>query len=131
MDPFLRKYNGHTFEDRGIECSDDFRAFAKSFRAYLNRLGEKHGFRVVAFSCGHYDCFGFLEKDGRYVYLSYSWNRIGAIDVYESSGIRSGVLIRKARNEKDFTGGFNHYCSIADIGEEASRLLASETGLFD
>ena len=122
MNMFLKKYSGKTLEDWGSELSPDFKSFARAFRSYLKSEGMQHGFTVEAFHTGHYDVSAFLKfANERYVYMSYG-NRFSPIDVYSTSFLGGGVLIRTAKSVKDYTGGMNHYTSLAEIGSAAKKL---------
>jgi len=122
MNGFLRKYHGHKLEDWGSILSDDFKAFARAFRSYLKSEGKENGFSVENFTTGHYDVSAFLKfEDQGYVYMSYG-NRFSPIDVFSTSFLGGGVLIRTAKNARDYTGGPNHYTSLAEIGSAAKKL---------
>ena len=123
-DSFLARYNGHRFVDAGAYCSDDFKAFARAFKSYLKR-NLPEGCEVVEHRCGHYDVSGFVTRDGKYVYYSWSWNRCTPLDV-NAGGCHDGVLFRTAKSEKDFKGGWNHFCPMTEIPERIGQMLGRE-----
>lgn len=63
----------------------------------------------------HYDCSGFLCKDGKYIYISYSIPRYGEKINFDDSGYINGVLYRTAENDHDFHGGHNNFSSISNL----------------
>lgn len=116
-------YHGHTFEDWGCVCSDDYKAFSKAFKKYVNDEGKKYGYSVSKYSCGHYYTSMFVKnEDGKFVYVSYDWDRYSPVDV-KASGCMRGVLVRTAKSETDFHGGVNHFSSLEKLGENISRLF--------
>ena len=122
MDKFLKEYKGHTFDDWGSECSTDFKSFARKFKNYLTRGGVN----VVSHNCNHYDLSGFAEQNGVYIYYSWSWKRFGPVDV-NASGCFDGVLVRFAKNTKDFHGERNQFCAIAQLPEKIKSMMSERT----
>lgn len=125
MDKFLKKYNGHLFEDEHSVCSRDFKRFAAGFKEYLKR-NLPSSFSIKEHSCGHYDLSGFVEAGGKYVYYSWSWDRFSPLDVKECCGCRRGLLYRTAMNTADYTGGYNNFCSLEEAPEKIGRLIVSQ-----
>ena len=100
----------------GSTIGEDFRVFAKQFRTYIKHhlpAGAKlHGFHV-----GHYYVSGFVERNGKFVYLSIS-------DVRHFPGEwHRQILIRTAKSDKDYTGGPNNYTTLENFGDNVARLL--------
>lgn len=121
---FLKEYQGHLFQDDGPYCSDDFKKFAKRFKAYLQKsLPAKY--KIVGHRCGHYDLSGFVKSPDGCVYYSWSWNRFSVVDVNEGAGAMKAVLVRKAKDEKDYHGGYNQFTSMANLPDEIVRLMTS------
>ena len=118
---FVKKYNGVTLEDAGAYVSEDFRQFAKSFRALMKEYAAEQGWLIEKYSVGHYDISGFLTKDENCIYFSYSPGRYRPIDLTLSTALR-GVMMRTARDTQDHVGGVNNYCSVADIPNTIKRL---------
>lgn len=114
---FLSTYQNHQFEDWGTTCSDDFKKFARAFKKYLT----ENGLNVVKHYCGHYDLSGFVEKNGKYVYYAWTWNRFAPVDVH-ATGV-DGVLVREAESDHDYTGGINTFATLAEAPEAIKKLL--------
>ena len=117
IDNFLKEYNGHRFADDGAYCSADFKSFSRKFKNYLKR-NLPDGCRIINHNCGHYYVSGFIKKEEQYVYYSYSWDRFNSFDIKKEC-----VLIRAAKNEKDYTGGINHYTSISALPKYIQNML--------
>ena len=65
------------------------------------------------------DCWcyadGFIEKDGKYVFYSFSDFRWWPWD--------KDILIRTATSLKDFTGGRNNYANLEDLQPSVYKLF--------
>lgn len=95
--------------------SKEAKSFVTAMRNMLKRELAPYDINVLSLKPNHYDCSGFLEKNGYYVYISYSIPRYGDRINFSASGAGNGVLYREAKNEKDFTGGHNHFCALEDL----------------
>lgn len=115
MDRFLSKYQGHKFDDWGISCSDDFKTFVKDLRSYLKRTlpGDCE---LIGFKPNHYDTSGFVKHGDEYIYVSYSWNRFSPVDITRRDPMQ-GVLVRFAKDEKDFRGETNNFTSLKELSD--------------
>ena len=123
MKACLKKYNRHQFEDWGITCSDDYKAFSRAFKKYVADEGKEYGWTVAYYNCNHYDTSMMVKNnDGKFVYISYMWDRYSPVDIH-ASGCMNGILVRTAAHEKDWHGGTNHFTSFADLGNEISRIF--------
>lgn len=113
----IKKWLGFTFESSSSETRE-FRSFVRDFKKALKNDTEKD-FDLVNFSKGHFECSGFLrsKENGRMVYFSISDVRSFPDDWFNN------VLIRTAKNERDYTGGSNNYCRFYEIREKALRLI--------
>ena len=124
MEKFLKTWHGHTFVDEGPVCSEDFKKYARQFKAYLKKT-LPDGYEIVSHRCNHYDLSGFVKdsSSGKYVYYAYSWNRFSPVDVYDAHSYKDAVLIRTAKSSMDYSGGFNHFSSIAELPANIKSLL--------
>ena len=114
MNTFRKKWNNKSVEDWGIAMSDEAKSFVKGFRNMLKRQLEPEGIEV-SLEPNHYDCSGFLCKDNKYIYISYSIPRGGEKIDFDDSSYLNGVLYRTAKNDRDFTGGSNRFSSISNL----------------
>lgn len=120
---FVKKWNGQSVQDDGGVVSQQFRMFARDFRSTAKTVAEELGAELVSFSAGHYDVSGFIEKSGKYAYFSFSVPRgERAMDLCEG-GFMGNVLVRTAAGPKDYTGGWNNFCPMAEIAEFMERLF--------
>lgn len=125
MDRFIKEYHGKKLIDWGAQNSSDFLSFARKFKNYLKRSVSPYGIDVAEFYVGHYYISGFVEKEGKFVYFNYDFPRGQKIDT-DVRGCHGGVLIRTAKDVKDYRGGQNNFTSIARIGEDINSLLGKE-----
>ncbi|MCD8084597.1 MAG: hypothetical protein LUE86_14090 [Clostridiales bacterium] len=120
---FLKKWEGHIIDDWCTVVSDDFKAFARSFRSYMGAIAKTCDASIVKFHIGHYDLSGFLQKDEKFCYFSYSVPRHLPIQTKNAECV-CGVLYREANDTDDYHGGANHFTSLADMDTAISRFLA-------
>lgn len=114
MKTFRSKWNYNRVEDGGCYMSKSATSFVTGFRNMLKRELTPHDINVCSFTAGHYFCSGFVEKDGKYVYISYDIPRYGEKIDFSQQGV-NGVLYRTAKSERDFHGGPNNFCSIEQL----------------
>lgn len=126
MEKFRKTWNGRAVEDDGCYMSKEAKSFVTAFRNMLKRELGPAGFNVVYIKAGHYDLHGFLEKEGRFYYVSYSIPRYGMKIDLDATGFATGVLYRTAKSEKDYTGGGNHFCPISQLPDELKFLDARQ-----
>lgn len=97
--------------------TSEFREFEKDFiEGVKKQVGNE--FKLYGFGGSHFYVSGFLKnkKTGKIVYISVSDVRFFPNGWYED------VLIRTAKDEKDYTGGRNNSCNFYEIYEKAKEL---------
>jgi hypothetical protein len=105
----MKKWLNHSFTSSSIR-TPEFISFEKDFvkelKKQLNDEFEMHGFRN-----GHFYISGFLvnRNTNKVVYISISDVRFFPDEWYNN------VLIRKAKDIKDYTGGSNNKCEFNKI----------------
>lgn len=114
MNEFMKKWNNKSVEDIGSVMSKEANDFVKDFAKMLERQLGGEGVQVDIHP-NHYDCSGFLEKDGKYVYISYEIPRYGLTIDFSASGAMNGVLYRAADSARDFRGHRNNFSSLQDL----------------
>lgn len=119
---FVNTYQGRVLQDADAYKSNDFIAFARAMRATINSELKSIGAKIASFNVGHYDLSGFAEKDGKYIYFSYSEPRHLPIDLNRRDPMM-GILIRTADGPKDYRGGQNHFTNIMSFASSAKSLL--------
>jgi len=108
------KWVNHEFESSSSK-TPEFKQFARDFFSDLKKLCE--GYEIVSKNVGHFYVSGFLKKDDKFVYFSASDVRHFPNEWFNR------VLIRTAKNEKDYTGGNNTYTKFKDIKNSVDNLL--------
>lgn len=117
------KWNGRTLNEIAIEdhmqpsmseceMSKQAKMFAKQLIAFIGKMAEKNQW-TADIRIGYYMISGFLKsEEGKYAYMSYNIARDDEpIDLMGKS-IHTCLLVRSAKNNKDYTGGNNTFTSI-------------------
>ena len=96
--------------------TQQFRSFATQFRNAIKKALPENA-KTVKLNTGHFYVSGFIEREGKFVYFSVSDVRYFANEWYNH------ILIRTAKSERDFTGGFNEYTTLEKFGSNVDLLL--------
>lgn len=119
-----KKYQNNAVEDDGSYMSDEAKSFAKDIKRYFADVATESGAELVKFNIGHYYVSGFIEKNGKYMYFSYSIPRgESAINLYAGDFLE-GILVRSAESTSDFTGGRNQFCNFKNFKDAINSILA-------
>ncbi len=115
----MKKWLNHEFSS-GPYTGEDFKQFNRDFRTTLKRKIKPYPLEIRNWNRGHYYLSGFLynQETEKYVYFSIS-------DVRPKANLNN-ILIRTAKNEKDYTGGMNNFVTLEEIGEAANRLTTNK-----
>lgn len=100
MKTFKKNWNNRIVKDDGCYMSKEAKSFVTAMKNMLKRELTPYGINVLSLNPNHYDCSGFLEKDGYYVYISYSIPRYGDRINFSASGAGNGVLYREAETKR-------------------------------
>ena len=111
----FKKWNKKHIEDWGCVCSDDAKSFYRAFKNYIKRIVPDA--ELIGFKANHYDTFGMIKKNGRFLEIIHSIDRYRGYVDFDETGAMNGVLYRTAKDEKDYTGGPNHFCSINELAD--------------
>lgn len=114
----LEKYLNHEFSS-GCYTGDDYKSFQTKYINYLKGICANNNWRLVNVGKNHY-CFSAFIKGGREnncVYISISDVRYFTNEWYNH------ILIRTAKNETDYRGGFNNYTNLEDLECDVAKLL--------
>lgn len=127
VDSFINKWHGRVLEDWGCVVSKEFHSFQVAFFNALRKIAKENGWEVIKPSYGHYDMYCFIKKGEKYVYVDYdnslNTGRNVACLKGEYSGLHAPMLIRTAKSEKDYTGGYNNFCQFEQCEELIKELL--------
>lgn len=121
MENFYKKWNGKVIEDWGGYCSDEFKSFTRAFKNTLKKALDSD-YELIGFKASHYDFSGFVKKADAYVYVSYSMNR-GLPLALSTSGCCGGILVRTAKNDKDYIGGPNTFACFLSVKGQIEKLI--------
>ena len=125
---FYKENNGIIIDDMSNEASvnaknsKSFMSFCRKLKGALKKEAMEKGF-VVTLKPGHYDMHGFFKKGEQYVYWSFAVERYGEPTSLDGEGALNGFLYRRAKSEKDFTGGNNHFCNLLSLVDNVSELI--------
>lgn len=112
-------FDNKGIQDDGCVNSEEMKTFSRSFKNFLKKIFEDDNVQIVSYKLNHYDVSGFLKRNNQCVYFSYDVPR-GEQPIHMKD---NKILIRLAKNEKDFTGHFNHFVNFEDFHDYALRLL--------
>ena len=113
MKKFIKKWNGKGIQDDTIYTSEEFKSFARQFFNAVKR--EFPDDEVVNRCTGHYDLSCFIKRGDKYVYVSLSVPRgESPLDMSRRDPM-GGILIRRAKDEEDYKGGFNYFTNYFDF----------------
>ena len=113
----LEKYLNHEFST-GCYTGDDYKTFQRKYINYLRALCKEHGWELCNPSKGHYIFSAFIRSpEGNYIYVSIPDVRFWKNQWYNH------ILIRCARNEKDYRGYGNNYTHLTELAQTAQRLF--------
>lgn len=126
MNTFMRKWKNACVEDDGAYMSKEAKSFCNSFKKMMQRESLKREYELVSVNVGHYYLSGFVKKDNLFVYFSYNIPRYGECVDFYTRDCHNGCLVRYAKNEKDFTGGQNSFCSLGSLPYTLGIMLGLE-----
>ncbi len=114
----LKQYIGYEFSS-GCYTGEDYKSFQTKYINYLKTICNNNNWRLVNVGRNHY-CFSAFIKGGtenKCVYISISDVRYFNNDWYKH------ILIRTAKNEVDYRGGFNNYTTLDDLEGTITEML--------
>lgn len=111
----IEQWVDYRFES-SCSTTEEFKAFARDFKKAI-KGNLPVGCVLADWNRGHFEVFGFISKNGKYVYFSISDVRYWQNKWYEN------ILIRTAKDIKDYTGGSNCYTSLKNFRVNVEKLL--------
>ena len=113
----LKKYIDYEFSS-GCYTGEDYKSFQTKYINYLKAMCKENHWELVNVSKNHYCFSAFIKSsENKCVYLSISDVR------YFSNEWYSHILVRMAKNEVDYRGGFNNYTTLEKLDNTVARLL--------
>ena len=114
----LRQYIDYEFST-GCYTGNDYKTFQTKYINFLKAICKDNNWCLIKVNKNHY-CFSVFIKGGtenKCVYISISDVRYFNNDWYNH------ILIRTAKNEVDYKGGFNHYTTLEKLEGKICELL--------
>ena len=114
----LKQYINYEFST-GCYTGNDYISFQTKYINFLKTICKNNNWKLIKVNKNHY-CFSAFIKGGtenKYVYISISDVRYFNNDWYNH------ILIRTAKNEVDYRGGFNHYTTLEKLEGKICELL--------
>lgn len=113
----LEKYIDYAFSS-GCYTGDDYKSFQTKYINFLRSICKQNHWQLVNVGRNHYCFSAFIKSaENKCVYVSISDVRFFTNEWY------SNVLIRTAKNEQDYYGGFNHRTTLKELEMKAMELL--------
>lgn len=113
----LEKYIDYEFSS-GCYTGDDYKSFQTKYINFLRSICKQNHWQLVNVGRNHYCFSAFIKSaENKCVYVSISDVRFFTNEWY------SKVLIRTAKNEQDYHGGFNHRTTLKELEMKAMELL--------
>lgn len=113
----LEKYIDYEFSS-GCYTGDDYKSFQTKYINFLRSICKQNHWQLVNVGRNHYCFSAFIKSaENKCVYVSISDVRFFTNEWY------SNILIRTAKNEQDYYGGFNHRTTLKELEMKATELL--------
>ena len=113
----LKKYIGYEFSS-GCYTGDDYKSFQTKYINLLKTMCKNNHWQLVNVGKNHYCFSAFIKStENKCVYISISDVR------YFSNEWYNHILIRTAKNETDYRGGFNNYTTLEELEITTAELL--------
>lgn len=113
----LEKYINYEFSS-GCYTGDDYKSFQTKYINFLRSICKQNHWQLVNVGRNHYCFSAFIKSaENKCVYVSISDVRFFTNEWY------SNILIRTAKNEQDYYGGFNHRTTLKELEMKAMELL--------
>lgn len=113
----LEKYIDYEFSS-GCYTGDDYKSFQTKYINFLRSICKQNHWQLVNVGRNHYCFSAFIKSaENKCVYVSISDVRFFTNEWY------SNILIRAAKNEQDYHGGFNHRTTLKELEMKAMELL--------
>lgn len=113
----LEKYIDYEFSS-GCYTGDDYKSFQTKYINFLRSICKQNHWQLVNVGRNHYCFSAFIKSaENKCVYVSISDVRFFTNEWYNN------ILIRKANNEQDYHGGFNHRTTLKELEMKAMELL--------
>lgn len=114
---YLKKYINYEFSS-GCYTGNDYKSFQTKYLSFLKTMCKNNHWQLVNVGKNHYCFSAFIKSaENKCVYISISDVR------YFSNEWYNHILIRTAKNETDYHGGFNNYTNLKELEVTTAELL--------
>ena len=119
---FVSDYANYQFES-SIDETKEFKSFATKFKNVIKSILEEtnSNFILDSFNVGHFYVSGFIKNQDNNKFVYFSIFDVRCSNVRHD--VLDHILVRTAKNNKDFTGGANCYTELENLKFELKRLL--------
>lgn len=105
----LKQYVNYEFSS-GPYTGEDYKTFQRKYLNYIRSVCKKCGWELTDTTKGHYWCAGFIKNQAnKYVYFMTSDVRGKNNEWFYH------LLIRRAKDNKDYRGEQNHYVALQTL----------------
>ena len=113
----LEKYIDYEFSS-GCYTGEDYKSFQTKYINFLRSICKQNHWQLVNVGRNHYCFSAFIKSaENKCVYVSISDVRFFTNEWY------SNILIRTAKNEQDYHGGFIHRTTLKELEMKVMELL--------
>lgn len=113
----LEKYIDYEFSS-GCYTGEDYKSFQTKYINFLRSMCKQNHWQLVNVGRNHYCFSAFIKSaENKCIYVSISDVRFFTNEWYNN------ILIRTAKNEQDYHGGFNHRTTLKELEMKAMELL--------
>lgn len=113
----LEKYIDYEFSS-GCYTGEDYKSFQTKYINFLRSMCKQNHWQLVNVGRNHYCFSAFIKSaENKCVYVSISDVRFFTNEWYNN------ILIRTAKNEQDYHGGFNHRTTLKELEMKTMELL--------
>ena len=111
----IKGWLGYNFESSS-GLTEEFADFSKDIKIELKKIMT--GYELISYNRGHFYFSAFFKNiiNNKFVYIS-------SDDVRGSDRWYTNLLVRTAKNDKDYTGGSNDWSTLPLIKEKADYLI--------
>ena len=105
----LKKYLTYEFSTDAY-TGEDYKSFERKYINYIKSLCKEYNWKFVKALKNHYRFSAFIKNnENKYIYFS-----ISGVRFFKNEWFLH-ILIRSAKDEKDYTSRQNKYCSLPTL----------------
>lgn len=113
-----KQYLGRRFVNGGGCTTKEYDTFQTKYINYLRSLCKENGWTLMKPFKGHYEFSAFIrDENDHFVFFSISDVRYWQDQWY------THILIRSAKGDKDYRGGYNQYTDLPDAEKNIQRIF--------